>query len=254
MNESTQEKRHIGGLILTRCADDEIVVQTDDGSGCRLRANGYGELEQRLFYVLADAILNQQPHASTQELHPQQLTVWYGSMPESNGKSNFTAILYRKGGNIMDGYTIDRSEYLDRVRYEADRVRYLIGELNDPPSILDYDGGKRSDYVAPEDQRRSTQGVSPLCGKYADVLSPFLALMERELHANSGKGDRPGWLSMSRATAMLEIYYHVSKLQKAVKDGNVEAIREYAADVANMAMMAVDVCGALIVGDQPEAR
>lgn len=78
-----------------------------------------------------------------------ELTVWYGTMPESNGKSNFTALLMRKGGDFVDGITIDRSEYPDRVRYEADRVRYLIGELVDRPDILDYDANKHSGYKQP---------------------------------------------------------------------------------------------------------
>lgn len=87
-----------------------------------------------------------------------ELTVWYGPMPESNGKSNYTAILMRKGGdadvekldNFTDGITIDRSEYPDRVRYEADRARYLIGELTERPDILAYDAEKHSGYVKPE--------------------------------------------------------------------------------------------------------
>lgn len=87
---------------------------------------------------------------------PVALAVWYGSMPESNGKSNWTAILYRKGsegsllGALSDGITIDRSEYPERVRYEADRVRYLIGELKKEPWILDYDSDKHSGYVYAE--------------------------------------------------------------------------------------------------------
>lgn len=82
-------------------------------------------------------------------------------------------------------------------------------------------------------------------GKYDEVLKPFMGMMEKELHANSGKGDRPGWLSMSADTCMLEIYYHLGKLQKAVKDGNGDGICEYAADVANLSMMLTDICGAL---------
>jgi hypothetical protein len=78
-----------------------------------------------------------------------ELTVWYGPMPESNGRSNFTAILMRKGGDMANGHTIDRSEYPDRVRYEADRVRYLVGELPDKPCILDYDAEKHSGYEPP---------------------------------------------------------------------------------------------------------
>ncbi|HHK9888547.1 TPA: DUF551 domain-containing protein [Escherichia coli] len=79
-----------------------------------------------------------------------ELTVWYGSMPESNGKANWTAILHRKGeGRCMDGFTIDRSEYPGRVLYAADRVRYLIGEKSERPSILDYDADAHSRYVKP---------------------------------------------------------------------------------------------------------
>jgi hypothetical protein len=76
-----------------------------------------------------------------------RLQVWNGPMPESNGKTNFTAILHR--GDISKGFTIDRSEYPDRVRYEADRVRWLIGEIDKEPYILDYDANRHSGYVAP---------------------------------------------------------------------------------------------------------
>ena len=81
-----------------------------------------------------------------------KLRVFYGPMPESNGKHNYTAILYRDNGNdvldLADGITIERSEFPDRVRYEADRLRYLLGELADSPDILDYDADKHSGYVA----------------------------------------------------------------------------------------------------------
>jgi hypothetical protein len=66
-----------------------------------------------------------------------KLTVWFGAMPESNGKANWTAILHR--GDLSEGYTIERSEHHDRVRYEADRVRWLIGETGFQPDILMYD-------------------------------------------------------------------------------------------------------------------
>jgi len=81
--------------------------------------------------------------------------------------------------------------------------------------------------------------------KYDDVLLPFLSLMRKELHANSRKGDRPGWLSMHPNTALLEVYWHAAKLSAAVKNNDGPAIMEHSADVANMAMMVLDVCGAL---------
>ncbi|MFU5036354.1 hypothetical protein ACM79M_02775 [Pseudomonas aeruginosa] len=91
----------------------------------------------------------------------------------------------------------------------------------------------------------AAQAQHSVPGKYDDVLLPFLKSMEHELHANAGKGDRPGWLQMDRRTALLEIYYHLAKLQKATKDNDAAGIVEYAADVANMSMMLVDVCGLL---------
>lgn len=78
-----------------------------------------------------------------------ELTVWYGSMPETNGKTNWTAMLHRKGQHPWEGITIDCSEYPDCVRYEADRMRHLIGELVDEPDILAYDADAHSGYVNP---------------------------------------------------------------------------------------------------------
>lgn len=94
-------------------------------------------------------------------------------------------------------------------------------------------------------ERLAKTPVHANAGKYDIVLRPFVALMERELRANSGKGDRPGWLSMSRETAMLEIWHHAAKLQKAALNDDTPAIQEHSADVANMSMMLLDVCGAL---------
>jgi hypothetical protein len=89
-----------------------------------------------------------------------KLAVWYGSMPESNGKSNWTAILHN--GDIASGITLDRSEYPDRVRYEADRARWLIGELPDEPFILDYDADKHSGYTAPSPKAPAPSAEQPL--------------------------------------------------------------------------------------------
>lgn len=91
--------------------------------------------------------------APTVDSSKPELTVWVGPMPESNGKSNFTAVLMRKGADLFDGLTggitIERSEYPDRVQYEADRMRYLIGELDAEPDILAYDPDKHSGYTHP---------------------------------------------------------------------------------------------------------
>lgn len=87
--------------------------------------------------------------------------------------------------------------------------------------------------------------AATLAKKYDDTLLPFLALMRKELHANSGKGDRPGWLSMSADACMLEIIYHFGKLQTSVKRGDGDGMAEYGADVANLCMMLLDICGVI---------
>ena len=87
--------------------------------------------------------------------------------------------------------------------------------------------------------------------KYAEVLRPFVALMEKELHANSHKGDREGWLQMTEEHALGEIEYHVSKLSTAMADMNPNGVREYAADVANLCMMLLDIGGQLKVAATP---
>lgn len=75
------------------------------------------------------------------------LSVWYGEMPESNGRRNWTASLHRKGGEKhLDAFCFARSEYPDRVRYEADRMRWIIGELAERPDILAYDADLHSGY------------------------------------------------------------------------------------------------------------
>jgi hypothetical protein len=88
--------------------------------------------------------------------------------------------------------------------------------------------------------------------KYEDTLLPFLELMRAELHANTAKGDRPGWLTMSPEKGLLEIYWHTAKLSAAVKNKNTPAIKEHAADVANMSMMLLDVC--VGIGIEPPAQ
>lgn len=81
--------------------------------------------------------------------------------------------------------------------------------------------------------------------KYSPVLIPFTELMRKELHANAGKGDRPAWIKMSADEAILELYYHIGKLHKAVRHNDGPGIREYSADVANISMMILDICGGL---------
>lgn len=76
------------------------------------------------------------------------LKVWVGEMPESNGKTNYTAILHK--GDISEGITLEMCEYPDRTRYEADRMKWMLGLRADEPCLLDYDPDKHSGYKPPE--------------------------------------------------------------------------------------------------------
>jgi hypothetical protein len=81
--------------------------------------------------------------AGSREPQPR-LTVRLCSFPESNGKRNWTALLVRTdaawGGLIgsSGGITVARGELWNRVAYEAERAKFLIGERADEPWILDY--------------------------------------------------------------------------------------------------------------------
>lgn len=127
----TINRTHLAGLELARSSFREWL---------RTCSGVYGK---KLDGLIAQA-------QAAPEAEPVALSVWYGSMPESNGKSNWTAILYRKGEGWSEGITIDRGEYPDRVRYEADCMRFLIGELAGEPDILDYDAEAHSGYTAPQ--------------------------------------------------------------------------------------------------------
>ncbi|HAZ4812390.1 TPA: hypothetical protein J5T73_000557 [Enterobacter cloacae] len=123
-----------------------------------------------------------------------ELTVWYGSMPESNGKANWTAILHRKGeGRCMDGFTIDRSEYPGRVLYAADRVRYLIGEKSERPSVLDYDADAHSGYVKPGNSPVIPDGyvlvpVEPTAEMLQSGISAHFERSQTQIHDRPAPG------------------------------------------------------------------
>lgn len=72
-------------------------------------------------------------------------------------------------------------------------------------------------------------------------VEEFAKQMRRELWSNRAKGDREGWLQMGLRECWGEIQWHSAKLAVAIKYGDADKIREYAADVANMAMMLDDI-------------
>lgn len=72
-----------------------------------------------------------------------RLKVRLTAFPESNGKRNWTALLVREEkwdglvGNC-GGVSLARGELWNRVAWEAECARYLIGERDTEPFILDY--------------------------------------------------------------------------------------------------------------------
>ncbi len=88
-----------------------------------------------------------------------KLIVKIKSFPESNGKRNWTALLLRvdKWGGLLSnagGITIAYGEYWNRVAYEAERAKLLIGERDTEPCILDYG----DDIKTPEEWKGEVSG------------------------------------------------------------------------------------------------
>lgn len=78
----------------------------------------------------------------TEPIQPR-LTVRLQSFPESNGKRNWTALLVRvdKWDGLVGncgGVSLARGERWNRVAWEAECARFLIGERDTEPYILDY--------------------------------------------------------------------------------------------------------------------
>ena len=162
------------------------------------------------------------------------------------------------------GADMDRLTTTPKVAVSDAMIEPVVACLGDDAARLRMENGGESEIADNMEEaaglieslfgRLPQPATAVIDAKYDDVLLPFARLMANELHANAGKGDRPGWLQMSAAVAMLEIYHHAAKLQKAVKDGGGDAIREHAADVANMAMMLLDVCGGLDMTEQRQPQ
>lgn len=87
--------------------------------------------------------------------------------------------------------------------------------------------------------------VKPDEQMYDLVLAEFTKYMKIELRANYLKGDRngtDGWLEVKDKKFWIsELFYHVGKLQSALMADDTERIKENCADIANIALMTLDV-------------
>lgn len=76
------------------------------------------------------------------------------------------------------------------------------------------------------------------------ALSPEIAAfaldMQRELDANAHKGQPGSWRECSPEWLWNDTMYHAAKMIYAMKHGEADKVSEFAADVANMAMMTRD--------------
>ena len=89
---------------------------------------------------------------------------------------------------------------------------------------------------------------------YNAVTTAFKKEMIKQLAENFEKGDRhglfgngrkfrDGWLTFDKKGIMNELYYHTGKLQAALMANDKELIKEFSADIANLAMMCFDTFG-----------
>ena len=103
---------------------------------------------------------NDRLRAEVEALQKTQLTVRLTSFPETNGRRNWTALLVRKHpwdgliGNC-GGITVAHGELWNRVAYEAERAKFLIGERPDEPFILDYG----DDIETPDQWKGETRAI-----------------------------------------------------------------------------------------------
>lgn len=109
-----------------------------------------------ILQLIADAVT----HFGAMPMGVQpRLEVNFNAWPESNGKTNWTVILRRTGkwdglvGN-SGGIMLARGELWNRIAYEAECARYLIGERATEPSILDYS----EDIKSPDDWKGEIDG------------------------------------------------------------------------------------------------
>ncbi len=87
--------------------------------------------------------------------------------------------------------------------------------------------------------KRHAEENSDAYVNYADRsdfgVGEFSDIMFHEMKANIHKGD--AWTLCPIGDLLLEIYRHVAKLDLAIRNSNTEQVKEFSADVANLAMM-----------------
>jgi len=78
---------------------------------------------------------------------------------------------------------------------------------------------------------------------YRALVANIAKEMVIQLEANQHKGDRANWVNVPPKVLLGEIYYHTGKLQQALSENDPAKVKEYCADIANLAAMVMDAKG-----------
>ncbi len=80
-----------------------------------------------------------------------------------------------------------------------------------------------------------------MCKKiYRQLAKEVAKEMVIQLEANQHKGDREVWVNMNVNDLMDELYHHAHKLYGSILEDDKRHIKEYAADIANIAGFIMD--------------
>lgn len=74
------------------------------------------------------------------------------------------------------------------------------------------------------------------------LVSPFTMQMAAEIEDNAYKGNWEEWIP-TKEEWLWEMQHHQAKLQNAIADKDIDLIREYSADVGNLAEKSFSVFG-----------
>lgn len=131
---------------------------------------------------------------------------------------------------------------MEKWKFETEEKDYsFIIEVDDHEEPFDV----AYDSYGPQVHDMYYQKLKPDYKMYDEITEEFVKYMKKELELNYLKGDRNGengWLNVRDNKYWIsELYYHVGKLQSAIINGEANRIKENCADIANIAMMTLDV-------------
>ena len=73
-----------------------------------------------------------------------------------------------------------------------------------------------------------------------ESIDAFADAMKHEYNANLHKPGRDQWITWDPRLLINDALYHAAKMSLAMKEGRDEKVQEYAADTANIMLMALE--------------